>query len=117
MVEALVCMVLLAALAAVAAAFFPSTRTATEVAAGAQTLEFARAKMEELQAVPAAAYAGDDTLMVDGLRLVRAWRSLPCDLTGDGAAEPDAYHVAVTIGGITLETIRTAPAGLDVLVY
>jgi hypothetical protein len=38
-------------------------------------------------------------------------------LTGDGITEADAYHVAVTIGGITLETIRTAPAGLDVLVY
>jgi len=116
MVEALICLMLLGVLAAIAAAFLPSVRTATEVAASAQTLDLARAKIEELQASPATALAGDDTLVVDGARFVRTWRSEALDLDGDGTAESDAYRVAVEMGGIALETIRIAPPSLDVLV-
>ncbi len=116
MVEALICLMLLGVLAAIGAAFLPSVRTATEVAASAQTLDLARAKMEELQAAPAAALTGDDTLVVDGARFVRNWRSAPLDLDGDGSNESDAYHVAVEMGGIALETIRIAPPTLSALV-
>jgi len=116
MVEALICLLLLSVLTAIAAAILPSVRTATEVAASAQRLDLARAKMEELQAAPAAALAGDDTLVVDGARFVRTWRSSPLDLDGDGTVESDAYRVAVEMGGITLETIRIAPPNLEVLV-
>lgn len=116
MVEALISLLLLGVLATIAAAVLPSVHTATEVAAGAQVLDLSRAKMEELQAVPAAAFAGDDTLLVDGARFVRTWSSVPVDLDGDGNAESDAFRIAVVMGGITLETIRIAPPGLQVLV-
>ena len=115
MVEALVCVALLGVLAVIASASLPATQSAGAVGADLATLESTRAKMEELRAGPAASFTGSDTLVVQGTRIVRSWSSATCDLDGDGVSETDAFRLRVTMGGVTLETIRTEPGGVGAI--
>ena len=115
MVEALVCVALLGVLAVIASASLPATQSAGAVGSDLATLESTRAKMEELRAGPASAFAGSDTLEVRGAPVERSWSSTACDLDGDGRVEPDAFRLHVSMGGMSLETIRTEPGGVGAI--
>lgn len=115
MVEVLVCVLLLGVLCLVASAYVPVSRSAAALEAEIESLNHVRAKMAELEAGPLEALAGADSVGVRGARVGRAWWIAPCDMDGDGAVEPDAFLVHVEMDGVTLETIRTDPPGLEAL--
>jgi hypothetical protein len=119
MVEVLVCLLLLGVVCVVASAYGPVSRSAAALEVEVAALNHARAKMAELEAGPLVTLAGADSISVGGASggaaLRRVWWVAPCDLDGDTVAEADAFRLHVEMEGVTLETIRTDPPGLEIL--
>lgn len=115
LVEALICVALLGMLAAVSSAFRPAMQGAALLESELESLQLARAKMEELRAGPALALASSDTFDIRGEAVVRTWSASTVDLDGDGNLDGDAFRLRVEMGSVRLETIRTEPVGFDAI--
>jgi len=112
LVEALVCVMLLGVFSLIASTFVSAVRNASSVQTRLVALDWASAKLAELESGPVSAGAGVDTVLVRGRKEARHWTVATSDVNGDATPEPDMFRIQVDVAGVNLETFRTTVANL-----
>jgi prepilin-type N-terminal cleavage/methylation domain-containing protein len=115
LVEALVCVMLLGVFSLIASTFVSAVRNAASVQTRVVALDWASAKLAELESGPLSAGTGIDSVLVRGRQEARRWTVATSDVNGDATPEPDVFRIQVDVAGVKLETLRTTVAGLGTI--